>query len=137
MAAIKKQSLLPPGDENGLTDYAPQLVAEGEGLAPKRLRAALVIFDVKRVGVESDTLEKIATVRFRRVEVLLSEDLGQAEKLIRRALEARSGQTTLPLELEDDIRLAFEEMKDPASPDDPEEGGDPGDGKRKRGGGKP
>ena len=131
MAAIKKQSLLPPGDENGLTDYAPQLVAEGARRVPARLRAALVIFDAKRVGIESDTGDEVVTVRFRRVEVLLPEDLGQAEKLIRRALEARSGQTTLPLELEDDIQKAFEEMKDPASPDDPEEGGD---GKRKRGG---
>ena len=61
--------------------------------------------------------------------MLLPEDLGPAEKLIRRALEARSGQTTLPLELEDEIQKAFEEMKDPASPDDPEDG----DGKRKRG----
>lgn len=132
MAAVKKQSLLPPGDENGLTDYAPQLVAEGEGTTPKRLRAALVIFDVKRVGVDSDTFEKIATVRFRRVEVLLDDDLGQAEKLIRRALEARSGQTTLPLELEDDIRQAFKDMTDPGSPEDPDDG--PEDGKRKRGG---
>jgi hypothetical protein len=129
MAAIKKQGLLPPGDENGLTDYAPQLVAEGEGLSPKRLRAAIVIFDVKRVGVDSDTFDKLATVRFRRVEVLLSSDLGQAEKLIRRALEARSGQTTLPLELEDDIQKAFEEMQDPTSPDDPEDG--PGKSKGK------
>jgi len=135
MAAIKKQSLLPPGDENGLTDYAPQLVAEGEGLSPKRLRAALVIFDVKRVGVDSDTLDKLATVRFRRVEVLLPGDLGEAEKLIRRALEARSGQTTLPLELEDDIRQAFKDMTDAESPDDPEDG-DGGKGRKPRGGSK-
>jgi hypothetical protein len=129
MAAIKKQALMPGGDENGLLDIAPALVAEGANRSPKRLRAVLGIVDCKRVGIESDTGEEIATVRFRRVEVLLGDDLGAAEKLIRRSLEARSGQTTLPLELEDDIRQAFKDMTDPASPEDP----DDGDGKRKRG----
>lgn len=131
MAGIKKTGLMPSGDENGLLDIAPLLVAEGANRSPKRLRAVLGIVDCKRVGIESDTGDEIATVRFRRIEVLLGDDLGAAEKLIRRSLEARSGQTTLPLELEDDIRQAFKDMTDPASPDDPEDGGD---GKRKRGG---
>jgi hypothetical protein len=132
MAAIKKQALMPGGDENGLLDIAPALVAEGANRSPKRLRAVLGIVDCKRVGIESDTGEEIATVRFRRVEVLLGDDLGAAEKLIRRALEARSGQTTLPLELEDDIRQAFKDMTDPASPDDPDDGD--GKGRKPRGG---
>ena len=126
---------MPSGDENGLLDIAPQLVAEGAHRAPKRLRAVLGIVDSKRIGIDSDTGEEVATVRFRRIEVLLSDDLGQAEKLIRRSLEARSGQTTLPLDLEDDIRQAFKDMTDPESPEDPDDGpDDPGDGKRKRGG---
>lgn len=122
MPNVKTNAILPKGEENGLADIAGILVAEGAGRAPMRLRAAIVIFDTKRVGIESDTHEEVATVRFRRVEVLLSGDLGQAEKLIRRALEARSGQTTLELELEDEIRQAFDSMKDPASPEDPDEG---------------
>jgi len=128
MAGIKKQGLMPSGDENGLLDIAPLLVAEGAHRSPKQLRAVLGIVDAKRVNIESDTGEEVATVRFRRIEVLLGDDLGAAEKLIRRALEARSGQTTLPLELEDDIQQAFKDMTDPGSPDDPEDG----DGKRKR-----
>jgi hypothetical protein len=135
MAAVKKQSILPGGDENGLLDIAPQLVAEGANRAPKKLRAVIGIVDCRRVGIDSDTGEEVATVRWRRVEVLLNDDLGQAEKLVRRALEARSGQTTLPLELEDDIRQAFKDMTDPDSPEDPDDGpDDPEDGKRKRGG---
>ena len=122
MPNVKTNALLPKGEENGLADIAGILVAEGAGRAAKRLRAAIVIFDTKRVGIESDTGEEVATVRFRRVEVLLATDLGQAEKLIRRALEARSGQTTLELELEDEIRQAFESMQDPTGPDDPEDG---------------
>jgi hypothetical protein len=122
MPNVKTQAILPKGQENGLAEIAGILVAEGSGRAPMRLRAAIVIFDTKRVGIESDTGEENATVRFRRVEVLLSTDLGQAEKLIRRSLEARSGQTTLELELEDEIRQAFDSMKNPTSPEDPDEG---------------
>jgi hypothetical protein len=133
MPNVKTQALLPKGEENGLADIAGALVAEGAGRAPKKLRAVIAIIDTKRVGIESDTGEENATVRFRRVEVLLTADLGAAEKLLRRALEARSGQTTLELELEDEIRQAFEQMANPDSPIDPDE--DEGKGNRK--GGKP
>lgn len=131
MPDVKTNAVLPKGEENGLADIAGALVAEGTGRAPKRLRAVIAIIDTKRVGIESDTGEENATVRFRRVEVLLPADLGAAEKLLRRALEARSGQTTLELELEDEIRQAFEQMANPDSPDDPD---DPDDPKPKKGG---
>ena len=130
MPNVKTNAILPKGEENGLADIAGVLVAEGSGRAPMRLRAAIVIFDTKRVGIESDTHEEMATVRFRRVEVLLASDLPTAEKLIRRALETRSGQTTLELELEDEIRQAFESMANPDSTEDPDEDG----GKGKKGG---
>ena len=130
MPDVKNQAVLPKGEANGLASIAGELVAEGEGLVPKRMRAALVIFDTKRVAVDSDTLDKIATVRMRRIEVLLPSDLPTAEKLIRRALEFRSGQTTLDLDLEDEIRQAFEAMREPDSPVDPDEPGD-ADGKGK------
>jgi hypothetical protein len=126
MPNVKTNAILPKGEENGLADIAGILVAEGANRAPKRLRAVLGIIDTKRVGIESDTGEEVATVRFRRVEVLLSGDLPAAEKLLRRSLEARSGQTTLELELEDEIRQAFEAMQEPDSPDDPDDKGDKG-----------
>jgi hypothetical protein len=128
MPNVKTNAVLPKGEENGLADIAGALVAEGSGRAPKRLRAVIAIIDTKRVGIESDTGEENATVRFRRVEVLLAVDLGAAEKLLRRALEARSGQTTLELELEDEIRQAFEQMANPDSPEDPDEGKGKGKG---------
>jgi hypothetical protein len=132
MPNVKTNAVLPKGEENGLADIAGALVAEGAGRSPKRLRAVLGIIDTRRVAVDSDTGEENATVRFRRVEVLLAVDLPAAEKLIRRALEARSGQTTLELELEDEIRQAFESMQDPTSPDDPDE--DPPKGGKSKGG---
>jgi hypothetical protein len=69
-------------------------------------------------------------VRFRRIEVVLRGDLGAAEQLIRRALEFRSEQPTLPLELEDELEATFREMEiDPDAPGvDPEEPG--GEGKK-------
>jgi hypothetical protein len=127
MPAVKTQAVIVKGETNGLDQIASELVAEGEGTAPRRFRAVLAIIDTKRVSVDSDTLDKLATVRFRRIEVLLPGDLGAAEKLIRRALEARSGQTTLELDLEDEIRQAFDAMKEPDStvdPDEPDKGGE-------------
>lgn len=117
MANVKTQAVLPKGEENGLAPIAAELQRE-----PRRLRAVLGIIDAKRGNIDYDTDEELITVRFRRVEVLLVADLDQAEKLIRRSLEHRSGQTTLPLELEDDIRQAFDSMLEPDSPEDPDEG---------------
>jgi hypothetical protein len=124
MPNVKTNALLPKGEENGLQPIAGVLVAEGTNRQPKRLRAVIAIVDTKRVGIDSDTGEEQATVRFRRVEVLLSADLSAAEKLLRRALEARSDQTVLELELEDEIRQAFDQMANPDSPEDPDEGKD-------------
>lgn len=125
MPAVKRNAVLPKGEQNGLDAIAQHLVAEGAGRATTRLRAVIGIVDTRRVAIDSDSGDEVATVRFRRVEVLLPSDLAQAEKLIRRALEQRSGETTLPLELEDEIRKAFDEMREPDStvdPDEPESG---------------
>jgi hypothetical protein len=133
MPNVKTNAVLPKGEENGLADIAGALVAEGLGRSPVKLRAVIAIVAPRRVSVDTKTGDELATVEIRRVEVLLPVDLGAAEKLLRRALESRSGQTTLELELEDEIRQAFDQMLNPDSPEDPEEGGDDQGGK----GGKP
>jgi hypothetical protein len=121
MPDVKRNALLPKGEENGLAAIARELVNEGTGRAAKRFRAIIAIVDCKRVNVDSDTGDEVATVRVRRAEVVLGPDLPEAEKLIRRALEFRTGQATLPLELEDELEQAFKEMQ--IDPDDP--GADP------------
>jgi hypothetical protein len=132
MPDVKTNALMPKGETNGLSAIASELVAEGKGDAPRRIRAVIALVDCKRVSVEADTLDELATVRFRRVEVLLATDLPAAEKLIRRALEHRSGQATLPLELEEELDAAFGgTFEDPPPPEDPPE--DPGKGKGKGG----
>jgi hypothetical protein len=125
MPDVRNQALLPKGEANGLAAIADELIKD-----PHRLRAALIIFDAKRGTEDYDLADTVVTVRVRRVETLLPTDLSAAETMIRRALEFRSGQTTLELELEDEIRKTFESMKDPESTDDPDEGKDGGKGRK-------
>lgn len=127
MADVKTNAILPRGENNGLASVARALADEATGRAPKKLRAVLGIIDCRRVAVDADTGEEIATVRFLRLEVLLACDLGGAEQLIRRALEYRSGETTLPLELEDEIRQAFADMAAPDTDDSDDTDDDTGD----------
>lgn len=101
---------LPAGDANGLTTIIRELIDE-----PKRLHAIIAIVDCRKVTTDSDSGEVIPTVRIRRVEAIrLPADLGAAEQLMRRALERRSGQTVLPLDLEDEMRRAFDGITEDA-----------------------
>jgi hypothetical protein len=127
MPDVKSTALLPRGEANGLAAVADLLQKE-----PRRLRAALVILDCKRGTEDYDQDDTVVTVRIRRVELLLPQDIPMAEQMIRRALEFRSGQTTLELELETEIREAFEQMKDPDGPEDPDDPDDPPKAKRGR-----
>ena len=129
MPDIRRNALMPKGEENGLAPIAGNLVDEGAGRSPRRLYAALVVIDCKRVAIDADSGEELATVRVRRIELLLPGDLPAAEKLLRRSLEHRSGATTLPLDMEDEIRDAFEAMTDADSPDDPDDKKGPKGGK--------
>jgi hypothetical protein len=125
MPDVRNQALLPKGEANGLAAISDELIKD-----PRRLRAALIIFDAKRGTEDYDLDDTVVTVRVRRVETLLPQDLAAAETMIRRALEFRSGQTTLELELEDEIRKTFDSMKDPDSTDDPDDTGKGGKGRK-------
>jgi len=131
MPDVKGTALLPKGEANAFVAFADELLKD-----PRRKRAALIIFDCKRGTEDYDQGDTVITIRVRRAEMLLASDLPAAEKLIRRAAEARNDQPVLPLDVEDEIQQVFKEMTAPDSPDDPDDP-DPGDGKRKRGGGKP
>jgi hypothetical protein len=116
MPDVKGTALLPKGEANGLAAIAAELLRD-----PRRVRAALVIFDCKRGTEDYDMADTVVTVRVKRVEPLLAADLGEVEKLVRRALEARLGMTVLDVDTEDEIAQLFREMAEPESPDDPEE----------------
>jgi hypothetical protein len=93
---------LPKGDANGLGPIVRTLIDE-----PHRYHVLMAIVDCAKVTTNNDTGEVVPTARIRRVEVVLDDDLTSAQQLMRRALEHRTGRQVLPLDLEDDIKLAF------------------------------
>jgi hypothetical protein len=122
MPDVKANAILPKGEANGLAAIADELLKD-----PTRKRAALIIFDLRRGTEDYDVSDIVATVRIRRVEPLLPDDLPNAELMIRRAAQARTiGGEQLAFEFEQEIEAAFEAMRDPTSPADPDEPGDPG-----------
>ncbi len=110
---------LPRGDANGLSAMAADLIRE-----PDRKRVIVAIIDNPKTVVNNISGDRTATVRMLRIEAVLPGDLGAAEKLMRRALEKRTGATVLPLDLEEELTEAFAEF----DPDDDEAGeGDAGE----------
>lgn len=105
MSDSSMSGALPKGDANGLGPIVRTLIDE-----PHRFHAVLAIVDCKAVHTNNDTGEVIPTARIRRIEVVLPQDLDTGQKLMRRALENRTGRTVLPLDLEDDMRIAFEQI---------------------------
>lgn len=105
MSDSKLSGTLPKGEADGLSHIAPQLIRE-----PHQFRVILAIIDCQKTTVDNDTGEVIPTARIRRVEVILPADLTAAERLMRRSLEDRSGRSVLPLDLEDEIAIAFQHV---------------------------
>ena len=112
---------LPVGDANGLAAIAAELIED-----PGRLHVMIAVIDCAKVTTKTDTGDRLATVRVRRIERVLPDDHGAAEVLMRRSLEQRTGHTVLPLELEDDLRAAFAEIEAQDADDDQGEEGDNG-----------
>lgn len=98
----KLASSLPEGDGNGLVAIARPLVEQ-----PHDIHVAVVLLDCKKISTDVDTGAVEPTARIRRVEVVLAEDHPLAQKMLRRALEKRTGKTVLPFDLEEDLRAAF------------------------------
>jgi hypothetical protein len=102
MSDIKLSGKLPGGDKNGLAKIAGALVKD-----PHKVHALLVLVDNQKTVVDNDTGDSIPTVRIRSIEAILKQDYAQAERLLRRAMEQRTGQTVLDMDLEDEIADAF------------------------------
>jgi hypothetical protein len=95
-------SSLPKGDGNGLTAIANDLVA-----SPHDVHVVVALVDCKKTTVDNDTGEVVPTARIRRIEPITEADRDLAAKMLRRALEKRTGKTVLPFDLEEDMRAAF------------------------------
>lgn len=102
MSDIRLKSALPKGDANGASVIAADLIAD-----PHRFKVLIAIVDCSGVSVNFDTGESIPNARIRRVEAVLPADLKFTEQIMRRALEKRTGRVVLPLDMEDEVRLAF------------------------------
>jgi hypothetical protein len=98
----KLSTALPKGDGNGLDAIARQLVDD-----PHELHVVIAIVDCKQSKIDHDTDEREPTARLRRIEVIQGDDKRVAQQMMRRALEERTGQTVLPIDLEDELREAF------------------------------
>lgn len=101
----KISGTLPRGDANGLGPIVRDLIDY-----PHRFHVIMAIVDCRKVTTDNDSGEVIPTARMRRVEAVLPADLATAEQLMRRSLEKRSGRTMLPIDLEDEMRMAFRQI---------------------------
>lgn len=98
----KLASGLPQGEGNGLTALARQLID-----GPHDIHVVVALVDCKKITTDNDTGEIVPTARIRRIEAITVEDRDVAAKMLRRALERRTGKTVLPFDLEEDLRSAF------------------------------
>lgn len=98
---MKIKTALPKGDANGLP------AIEAQALKNQKPIVAIVILEPAEVNQDLHTKEKSLTTTIRRIEPLLQEDVQTATRLLQRSFEARTGETTLPIELEDDITDAL------------------------------
>jgi hypothetical protein len=105
---ISLSGALPKGDANGLAPIVRSLIRD-----PERIHALVVLVDTSKLVTHVDTGETVPVLRVRRIEVILGSDLKEAQRLIRRSWEARSGSGTLPLELEIDLEQIFAGLTEP------------------------
>jgi hypothetical protein len=104
----------PGGDGNGLVAILGDLIND-----PKKRHVAVVILDCKKITTNSDTSETVPTARVRRIEVITGdEDKKVLERLMRRALDTRTGREALPYDLEEEISGVFDDMEEEPSDDD-------------------
>ena len=106
----KFSSSLPKGDMNGLTALSNALIAN-----PKGVHIIVGVIDVKTVTTDVDTGDQVATVRFRRVEAIETEDADTAVRLMQRGTERRTGATMLPIEVEDELKDLLAHLVDPVT----------------------
>lgn len=109
----KLNARLPKGDANGLDSLARKMLEE-----PHQVHVVIALIDCAKVIVDTDEGTSEPTARVRRIEVITEADKGQAQVMLRRALEKRTGKTVLPFDLEEDVRAAFTNFETGELPDD-------------------
>ncbi len=105
-------------DDNGLIDIARSL------MRGKRLERVVVmaVVDCSRITTDQTNGAQDATIRILRMEQVHPDDKLEAERLVRRGLEYRKGDTVLPLDLERDLSAWFGKG-DPEAEEEPDQTG--------------
>ena len=85
-------------EKNGLAHLGRSLLTN-----PHHRHLMIALVDVAKVTTNVDTGEREPTVRILRIERVAPQDVPETERLVRRALEHRSGESVLPLDLEQSI----------------------------------
>lgn len=98
----KLASVLPKGEANGLAALDRELIDQ-----PRKVQVVVALVDCRRVVTDLDSGDIEPTVRIRRIE-WIQRDKDVVAKILRRAMEERTGKTVLPFDLEEDMRAAFE-----------------------------
>ena len=93
---MKLRAALPK--RHGLDSLVAAMVS-----APQATHLVVGIIDCSRLTTDTDTGEVEPTARLLHIDVVLDQDHHTARQLLRRALDARDGQTVLPIEAEDEI----------------------------------
>lgn len=101
---MKLSGALPKGDKNGLA-----LLDEFVANDPETRHVVLMVLSTKKITKDIDTGDTEALLRVVRCERVLPGDAETVEKVLRRALQKRSGMTVLPIDMEDDIAEIFRE----------------------------
>lgn len=113
MAGVALGGNLPLGDGNGFEAIAADMVAN-----PSRMRVAVIIFDASYVKVKTDDKSSTAIIRIRRGEVVTDTAYAALlQRILMHEFEQRTGQTTLPMEMEEETNAAFAEFDDTATID--------------------
>lgn len=98
---MKIKGTLPKGDADGIT------AIESVALKKQKPIVALVILEPAKIDQDLHTQEKELTVGIRRIEAVLPEDVEAVTRFIQRSFESRTGESTLPIELENDVKEAL------------------------------
>lgn len=99
---VKLNARLPVGERNGLDALGAQVASHPTGKF-----ALILMCDAVELTTKVDTNQRIAKLRILRVEALGRRDFAAGEQLLRRALEHRTGQQTLPEHIEVELTEAF------------------------------
>lgn len=120
MSEIKIAAALPKGEADGLGTIVRAAITE-----PETVHTIILLVDTKKTTTDIDTGDVVPTLRIRRAEAVTGSDIRDANRLIRRAVEKRTGQATLDIEVEDELEQMFRAMdlkQDAEQPEDSDDG---------------